>query len=470
LSQIRQHGSTEKIVISSQWTQFLDIIIAAFKRDFPDMKYIVITGTTTREQRLRLISDFQKKESVRVCFMSSKAMSQGITLTAASRVYNMDIWWNGEMEYQTFSRLHRRGQTRPVVARTLIVQESIEKELRATCIVKKAVASAAVAERGVPKMLQMVQRMRLLFKLDDSGNILREMEKEKEEEEEARKKEQQGEATEANKDEAERSKKKKRIKRIASDEEELKTADDIAAALNNPSADEKLPDRDYLQSLQREMQLIRLRNDADGERKRGYDDDEEKAEEKEEAEDPTTEHHEWITIPDDDDDDDDDSTTTMTMTTTTSTTDSTTRPSVKRKRNRLLDFMENGDKWLTKKKKKTKHQGKKRKQRSRAIDVMMIDLAERLRRHQPDVPPAAPTLEPLFIDLIEDDVCAFEPPRPTHVQPPPAPSSPVQSRVDPNSSTSTSTSTTSRSSSTQRDGANPLRERMRMMMMRRGQR
>jgi SNF2 family DNA or RNA helicase len=131
LSQIREHGRTEKIAISSQWTQFLEIIIAAFKRDFPDVQHIVLTGATTRERRLSLISEFQKNESVLVCFMSSQAMSQGITLTAASRVYNMDIWWNGEMEYQIFSRLYRRGQTRPVIARTLIVHESIEKELRA---------------------------------------------------------------------------------------------------------------------------------------------------------------------------------------------------------------------------------------------------------------------------------------------------------------------------------------------------
>lgn len=66
---------------------------------------------------------------------------------------------------------------------------------------------AAVAERGMPKMLQMVQRMCLLFKLDNSGNILHEMEKEREEKEEAQKKE-QGEAMEVNKDETERSKKK----------------------------------------------------------------------------------------------------------------------------------------------------------------------------------------------------------------------------------------------------------------------
>jgi SNF2 family DNA or RNA helicase len=93
----------EKIVISSQWMQFLDIIVTTFKRNFPNMKYIVITGNTTLKQCHRHIANFQKKESMQVCFMSSKAMSQGITLTAASQVYNMDIWWNGEMEYQIFS-------------------------------------------------------------------------------------------------------------------------------------------------------------------------------------------------------------------------------------------------------------------------------------------------------------------------------------------------------------------------------
>lgn len=103
MSQIQQHSSTEKIIISSQWTQFLDIIITTCKHNFPNRKYIMTTSTTTHKQHLRLTSNFQKKESVQVCFMSSKAMSQGITLMVASQVYNMDIWWNGEMEYQSFS-------------------------------------------------------------------------------------------------------------------------------------------------------------------------------------------------------------------------------------------------------------------------------------------------------------------------------------------------------------------------------
>ena len=45
---------------------------------------------------------------------SLKAAGVGINLTAASRVYLMDPWWNPAVEEQAMDRVHRLGQARDV--------------------------------------------------------------------------------------------------------------------------------------------------------------------------------------------------------------------------------------------------------------------------------------------------------------------------------------------------------------------
>lgn len=50
-----------------------------------------------------------------------------LTLTAANRAYLMEPHWNPTIEEQTLARIHRLGQTRPVVTIRFVMQNSIEE-------------------------------------------------------------------------------------------------------------------------------------------------------------------------------------------------------------------------------------------------------------------------------------------------------------------------------------------------------
>lgn len=63
------------------------------------------------------------------CFLLIQAGGLALNLTAASRVYITDPWWNPCVESQAMDRIHRLGQNRPVEVRRLIIENSIESRI-----------------------------------------------------------------------------------------------------------------------------------------------------------------------------------------------------------------------------------------------------------------------------------------------------------------------------------------------------
>ena len=61
--------------------------------------------------------------------ISLKAGGMGLTLTAADHVFIMDPWWNPSVEEQAADRVHRIGQTNPVLVHRLIAQNTIEERI-----------------------------------------------------------------------------------------------------------------------------------------------------------------------------------------------------------------------------------------------------------------------------------------------------------------------------------------------------
>ena len=59
---------------------------------------------------------------------STRAGGVGLTLTAASRVFLMDPWWNPQAEEQAIDRVHRIGQTRPVVVARYVIKNSVSSK------------------------------------------------------------------------------------------------------------------------------------------------------------------------------------------------------------------------------------------------------------------------------------------------------------------------------------------------------
>lgn len=50
----------------------------------------------------------------------------GLNLTRANNVISLDLGWSQAIEAQSFDRVHRLGQTRPVAVQRLVIADTVE--------------------------------------------------------------------------------------------------------------------------------------------------------------------------------------------------------------------------------------------------------------------------------------------------------------------------------------------------------
>ena len=129
------------VLLFSQFTSMLDLIAARLDSD--GVAYQMLTGSTSKEERMRLVKRFQEC-AVPVFLISLKAGGVGLNLTAADIVIHYDPWWNVAAESQATDRAHRIGQTRTVTVFKLIVKDTIEQGILALQQRKRELADSVV--------------------------------------------------------------------------------------------------------------------------------------------------------------------------------------------------------------------------------------------------------------------------------------------------------------------------------------
>lgn len=110
--------------------------------------YYELTGQTPKEERIRLVKEFNSNE-VPVFLISLKAGGTGLNLTAASIVIHFDPWWNLAAQNQATDRAHRIGQDKEVVVFKLIAQNTIEEKIIGLQEQKQRLASQILEGEGV---------------------------------------------------------------------------------------------------------------------------------------------------------------------------------------------------------------------------------------------------------------------------------------------------------------------------------
>ncbi|CDP18402.1 unnamed protein product [Coffea canephora] len=86
-------------------------------------------GKRDEKNRQSSISSLNDPSSkVKVLFASTKACSEGINLSGASRVVLLDVVWNPAVERQAISRACRLGQKKSVYVYHLITSGTLEVE------------------------------------------------------------------------------------------------------------------------------------------------------------------------------------------------------------------------------------------------------------------------------------------------------------------------------------------------------
>jgi len=97
-------------------------------------------GGLTRDNRDRLIAEFQKREGAGALVLSLKAGGTGLNLTAASHVVLYDRWWNPAVEDQARDRAWRIGQQLTVVSHRLVCPGTVDERVEAVVAGKRHIA------------------------------------------------------------------------------------------------------------------------------------------------------------------------------------------------------------------------------------------------------------------------------------------------------------------------------------------
>ncbi|KAJ3016621.1 UNVERIFIED_CONTAM: hypothetical protein HDU68_012113 [Siphonaria sp. JEL0065] len=117
-----------KVLIFSQMTRQLDILADWFEF-IKKWKFCRIDGNVTIETRREQIHSFNTDPEVRVFLLSTRSGGLGINLTSADTVIIYDSDWNPQMDLQAQDRVHRIGQTKPVIIYRLVTSGTVEKRI-----------------------------------------------------------------------------------------------------------------------------------------------------------------------------------------------------------------------------------------------------------------------------------------------------------------------------------------------------
>lgn len=101
-----------------------------------------IQGGQSDEESQRSIDLFQTDDSVRAISLQLKAAGVAITLTAASDALFVEQGWNPGTMDQALDRFHRRGQTRDVLGRVMIIPDTIDEDMDQIIKAKRSTVNA----------------------------------------------------------------------------------------------------------------------------------------------------------------------------------------------------------------------------------------------------------------------------------------------------------------------------------------
>ncbi|XVE90736.1 hypothetical protein DITRI_Ditri20bG0101200 [Diplodiscus trichospermus] len=148
LQESRDQNPSTKSVVYSQFRTMLLLLEKPLKA--AGFKILRLDGSMNAKRRAQIIQEFQVPgpDGPTVLLASLKASGAGINLTAASRVYLLEPWWNPAVEEQAMDRVHRIGQKEDVKIVRLIARNSIEERVLELQERKKKLAMEAFGKKG----------------------------------------------------------------------------------------------------------------------------------------------------------------------------------------------------------------------------------------------------------------------------------------------------------------------------------
>ncbi|KAI8614598.1 P-loop containing nucleoside triphosphate hydrolase protein, partial [Chytriomyces sp. MP71] len=165
------HTRGHRVLIFSQFKIVLDIV-----EDFlngENYEYLRIDGETPTSQRHSMINSFNSPDSKHFVFLlTTRTGGTGINLTSADTVIIYDSDWNPHQDIQAVARVHRIGQTKPVLIYKLFTRDTVESSIieRSTSklVLDKIVVGALDEENVDTKQLSSILKVGARKLFDES--------------------------------------------------------------------------------------------------------------------------------------------------------------------------------------------------------------------------------------------------------------------------------------------------------------
>lgn len=153
-------SSGHKIIIFSQFSKQLDILQdwANILHSWPCFR---IDGSVKSDDRQSQIEAFNSDPECRLFLLSTRAGGLGINLTAADTVILFDSDWNPQQDLQAQDRVHRIGQTKPVIIYRLASKGTVEESLLDKAYGKRRLEKLVIQKdkfRSLPGSKQQLQQ------------------------------------------------------------------------------------------------------------------------------------------------------------------------------------------------------------------------------------------------------------------------------------------------------------------------
>ncbi len=133
----------ERVLVFSQYVEMLNILDQAIRNALGVEPY-VLHGGMSAARRDDAVRRFQGETGPGVFLVSLKAGGVGLNLTAATRVFHYDLWYNPAVEAQATDRAFRIGQTKNVFVHRLIARGTLDEKIDAALARKRELADLAV--------------------------------------------------------------------------------------------------------------------------------------------------------------------------------------------------------------------------------------------------------------------------------------------------------------------------------------
>lgn len=136
---------SNKTIVFSQWTSFLDLLQPQLATH--NLKFTRIDGSMSATQRDTALDALDNEPSTTIMLASLAVCSVGLNLVAANQVIMADSWWAPAIEDQAVDRVHRLGQKRETKVFRLVVDGSVEERVLGIQEDKRKLMGLAFAEK-----------------------------------------------------------------------------------------------------------------------------------------------------------------------------------------------------------------------------------------------------------------------------------------------------------------------------------